>query len=137
MEGLEIYEHNHPGYKPQVDYGNWRVALLNAMPMYLPDGITYFDRHLETAEVFILLSGSCGILTAGCADRPADTTLTWLEEGKIYNVLPKTWHTLFMMPGSKLAVIENRNTCSENSPKYYLSNQERSSLIPSIHIPAP
>ena len=69
MEGLEIYEHNHPGYKPQVDYGNWRVALLNAMPMYLPDGITYFDRHLETAEVFILLSGSCGILTAGCADR--------------------------------------------------------------------
>ena len=133
-EGLEIYTHEVPGYKPQVDYGTWRVALLNAMPMYLPEGITYFDRHQETAEVFLLLSGSCGLLLAGTGEKPENTTVTWLEEGKVYNVLPNTWHTLFMMPGSKLAVIENRDTSVKNSPRYYFTEEERSALIPPVQL---
>lgn len=133
-EGLELFIHNAPGFKPQVDYGTWRVALLNAMPMYLPNGLTYFDRHLETAEVFILLSGSCGLLLAGTGDKPENTTVTWLEEGKVYNVRPNTWHTLFMMPGSKLAVIENRNTCVDNSPRYYFTEEEKKVLIPPIQL---
>jgi len=129
---IEIHSYNEPGYKPQVDFADWRVALLNAMPMYLPSGLTYFDRHLETTEVFILLSGSAGILVAGQEEKPRQATITWLEEGKIYNVLPATWHTLFMMPGSKLAVIENKNTSVANSPRYYFKAEERDALIPSI-----
>lgn len=134
MTGLEIYSHDVPGYKPQVDFSEWRVALLNAMPMYLPDGLTYFDRHLETAEVFILLSGSVGILLAGQGIKPENTEIMWLTEGKVYNVLPRTWHTLFMMPNSKLAVIENRNTSVANSPRYYFDAEEKRRLIPEIQL---
>lgn len=57
----------------------------------------------------------------------------WLEEGKVYNVKSGTWHTLFMMPGSKLAVIENRDTSVANSPRYYFSDEERANLIPEIN----
>lgn len=133
-KGLQIFTHEDPGYKPQIDFGTWRVALLNAMPMYLPDGLTYFDRHLETDEVFLLLSGSCGILLAGSGEKPENTTCTWLEQGKVYNVQRNTWHTLFMMPGSKLAVIENRDTGIANSPRYYFTPEERQTLIPPIQL---
>jgi len=38
-----------------------------------------------------------------------------------------------MMPGSKLAVIENRDTSVANSPRYYFSDEERANLIPEIN----
>ena len=133
LEGLQIFSHEVSGYKPQVDFNTWRVALPNASDMYLPNNITYFDNHLETDEVFILLSGSCALLLAGNDEKPHDTVCHWLEEGKVYNVKSGTWHTLFMMPGSKLAVIENRDTSVANSPRYYFSDEERANLIPEIN----
>lgn len=135
LQGLEIYTHPEPGYRPLVDYGSWRVALLNATPIYLPDGVTYFDRHQRTAEVFVLLAGSCGLLLAGQGDKPADTQCVWMEPGRVYNVLPNTWHTLYMMPQSRLAVVENRDTCIENSPRYYLTPEERQTLLPPLALP--
>ena len=35
LEGLQIFSHEVSGYKPQVDFNTWRVALLNASDMYL------------------------------------------------------------------------------------------------------
>lgn len=134
MDNLQIFTHDDPGYKPQVDFGSWRVALLNACTMYLPEHITYFDRHLETDEVFILLGGSCGILLGGQGKKPENTSCIWLCPGKIYNVPAGTWHTLFMMPGGKLAVIENRDTGVANSPRYYFDEEERSFLIPAVSL---
>lgn len=134
IEGLQVFSHEAMGYKALLDFQSWRVALLNAMPMYLPDGLTYFDRHLETAEAFVLLAGSCALLLAGTGSKPSGTSCIWLKEGEIYNVCPNTWHTLFMMPGSKLAVIENSNTCIDNSPRYYFSEEERKELIPKIEL---
>ena len=131
---LEIFTHDAPGYQPQVDYGSWRVALLNACDMYLPDKITYFDRHLETDKVFILLGGSCGILLAGAGDKPENACCTWLTAGKIYNVPAGVWHTLFMLPGGKLAVVENKNTGIDNSPRYYFGEEERHLLIPALSL---
>ena len=51
LEGLQIFSHEVSGYKPQVDFNTWRVALLNASDMYLPNNITYFDNHLETERI--------------------------------------------------------------------------------------
>ena len=73
------------------------------------------------------------VLLAGNDEKPHDTVCHWLEEGKVYNVKSGTWHTLFMMPGSKLAVIENRDTSVANSPRYYFSDEERANLIPEIN----
>lgn len=133
-DDLQIFTHEEPGYQPLVDYGSWRVALLNACAMYLPDQITYFDRHLETDEVFVLLGGSCGLLLAGQGEKPENTRCTWLSPGRLYNVPANTWHTLILMPGSRLAVIENRDTGLANSPRYYFSEEERSSLIPAVSL---
>lgn len=82
LEGLQIFSHEVSGYKPQVDFNTWRVALLNASDMYLPNNITYFDNHLETDEVFILLSGSCALLLAGNDEKPHVQYATGSKKGK-------------------------------------------------------
>lgn len=92
LEGLQIFSHEVSGYKPQVDFNTWRVALLNASDMYLPNNITYFDNHLETDEVFILLSGSCALLLAGNDEKPHDTVCHWLEEESIQCQI---WHMAY------------------------------------------
>ena len=91
LEGLQVFSHEVPGYKPQVDFDTWRVALLNAPDMYLPANITYFDHHLETDEVFILLSGSCALLLAGNDEKPHDSLGTSLIESAFLSnrILPR------------------------------------------------
>lgn len=134
MSELEILNHDEPGYKPLIDFSTWRVALLNSPSMYLPENVTYYDRHLETDEVFILLSGSVGILTAGQGEKPQDPHVCWMRDGNLYNVKKNTWHTLYMMPESKLAIIENVGTGIINSPRYYFSFEEKEYLLPKITI---
>jgi ureidoglycolate hydrolase len=131
---IEVCEYHERGFKPQVDCNDWRVALLNSSDMYLPVNVSYFDRHLLTDEVFILLSGSVGILTAGQDEKPKDTQCLWMEQNKVYNIKKNTWHTLYMLPGSQLAVIENNNTCIGNSPRFYFAEEEKTCLLPEIKI---
>ena len=52
LEGLQIFSHEVSGYKPQVDFNTWRVALLNASDMYLP------NRVLGTG-IFLPYAPSC------------------------------------------------------------------------------
>ena len=50
---LEVREYKKEGYSPVVDYGAWRVAILNYNDQLLPENLTAMQRHNETDEVFI------------------------------------------------------------------------------------
>jgi len=56
---IEIRDYNGLGYKPQIDYQAWRVALMNFTPDLLPEKINSMQKHTETDEVFVLLNGRC------------------------------------------------------------------------------
>jgi mannose-6-phosphate isomerase-like protein (cupin superfamily) len=64
---LQVTEYTGEGYQPLVDYGSWRVAILRYIDELLPQNITNMQRHDETDEVFVLLSGRC-ILFLGEGD---------------------------------------------------------------------
>ena len=53
----EIKKGNQIGYNRVIEYGEWTVANLAACPDTKIDAITSFQKHFETDEVFILLSG--------------------------------------------------------------------------------
>jgi hypothetical protein len=115
MSGLEVFTHTEPGYKPVVDFGEWRTAISNGPSEYERKEISSLSRHLETDEVFILAKGTCLLLTAGKGAAPEKVTKTWMELGKIYNVTKATWHGTISLPGTSVIIVENRNTGSENS----------------------
>ena len=83
---LEIRDYNDEGYRPVVDYGAWRVAILNFSDDLLPENLLKMQRHNETDEVFVLLRGRC-ILFLGEGDK--EITSIYAEDMslfKIYNV---------------------------------------------------
>lgn len=110
---LEIHTHEAPAYRPLVDYGAWRVAVLNFCDELLPQNLTNMQRHDQTDEVFVLLRGRC-ILFLG--DGAGTVHAADLEPGKVYNVKRGVWHTHTLSRDASVLVVENRDTTFDNSP---------------------
>ena len=113
---VEILEHNEKCFKRLVEFGAWTTAMLNDSPMYTPEGVSYLQKHNETDEVFILLQGECTLFSAGRGERPEEISALRMEPLKFYNIKAGTWHTHVLAPDTKVVVVENSNTCLDNSP---------------------
>lgn len=126
---LEVREHNLVGYKPVIDYANWRVAILNFSDDLRPEKITALQRHNETDEVFVLLRGRC-ILFLGEGDQ----TITAVHGQKmsphtIYNVKKGAWHSHTLSEDAMVLIVENRDTTFDNSPFCPLTPDQQKSLV--------
>ena len=97
---IEIKEFNGEGYAPLVSYKGWRVAVANFCERLREENICRVERHMQTDEIFILLQGEA-CLHIGLALKRIP-----IESGKIYNVKCGEWHTISMMPNTKVAIIE-------------------------------
>lgn len=127
---LEIHAHDAPAYRPLVDYGAWRVAVLNACDDLRPERLARVQRHDETDEVFVLLRGRC-ILFVGDgrgADDAGAIHAADLEPGKVYNVRRGVWHTHTLGPDASVLVVENRDTTGDNSPFCDLTADQTAAL---------
>ena len=113
---LGIHRHEGAGYLPLVDYGAWRVAVLNFADELRAENITRLQRHNETDEVFVLLAGHCLLLTGAGNDSVERIYATDLQTGHIYNVRRGVWHNHILSQDAKVLVVENRDTTYDNSP---------------------
>lgn len=126
---LEIREYHGDGYKPLIDFGAWRVALLRYLDDIQPDRIDSMERHIETDEVFVLLAGN-GILILGGNDTYAgELTPHVMQPEKIYNVKRCVWHTILLSRDANVLLVENRNTDEQNSEYSSLSGEQRSRIM--------
>ncbi len=126
---LEIREFIDPGYKPVIDFGEWRVAILNFLDEILPERIEFMERHNVTDEVFVMLKGR-GILFVGeGATRIEAVHSQVMESGKIYNVKRSVWHTVVLSQDGSVLIVENRNTNQENSSYSTLDSDQRRTII--------
>lgn len=126
---LEIRDHNLAGYKPVIDYANWRVAILNFSAELRPEKITALQRHNETDEVFVLLHGRC-ILFLGEGEQ----TITAIHGQEmiphtIYNVKKGGWHSHTLSEDAMVLIVENRDTTFDNSPFCPLSHDQQEALV--------
>jgi len=126
---LEIREHVDPGYKPLVDFGEWRVAMLHYSPGLLPEHLTRMQRHNETDEVFVLLEGRCILFVGEGNETVTRLHAEDLRPGLVYNVKQAVWHTHTLSPDAKVLVVENRDTTYDNSPFTPLPPQLHRELI--------
>ncbi len=103
---------------------SWVVAINNAGPNSNPKQVKSLGAHPNTDETFILVKGSACIVTAP-QNEPENFSVISMEHGVCYNVHRNTWHTVFMSPGAKVAICENRNPSTE---QHILSEEARSRL---------
>lgn len=125
---LEIRKHSTSGYKPLVDYQNWRVAILNFSDELLPANITRLQRHNETDEVFVLLHGRCILFLGEGADTITAVHGQEMLPETLYNVKKGVWHSHTLSRDAKLLIVENRDTTFDNSPFSALSKAQQQEL---------
>jgi len=113
---LEVLDYTKEGYSPVVDYDAWRVAVLNFSNDLLPGNIKALQRHNETDEVFVLLSGRCILFIGDGDEKVTDIFAENMQPLKIYNVKKSVWHSHTLSRDAKLLIVENRNTTFDNSP---------------------
>lgn len=121
---IEIREYTEPGYSPVIDYESWRVAVLNDIDELEVSNLKTMQKHLLSDEVFVLLKGSCTLFTAGNGKEVGMIQSTNLEPYKCYNVKAGVWHTHTLTENSSVLIVENRNTCDDNSPTVKLDEEQ-------------
>ena len=126
---LDIRTHTDSGFRPLVDYGAWRVAILNFNDDLRPENLTAMQRHNETDEVFVLLRGRC-ILFVGEGDDHSIAVIHAqpMAPRTIYNVKKAVWHTHTISLDAMVLVVENRDTTYNNSPFCPLTGMQRKNL---------
>jgi ureidoglycolate hydrolase len=126
---LEMREFTSPGYQPVIDFGGWRVAILNYLDEIHPGHIENMERHHETDEVFVMQHGK-GILFIGEGEESIEHVYPQvMESGKIYNVRQNVWHTVVLSRDGSVLIVENRNTCRENSSYLPLDQEQRRMIL--------
>jgi hypothetical protein len=129
---LEMHEYLGEGYKPLIDFNCWRVAVLRYLDELQPDRISYFERHNETDEVFVLLQGQA-VLFMGEGDETVETVSpVVMRNGVFYNVKRGAWHTAALSRDATILLVENRDTARENSSYFDLLPEQSAFLVETV-----
>lgn len=125
---IEVREYTGEGYQPVIDYQTWRVAILNYIDELEVPNIEKMQKHLLSDEVFVLLKGDFTLFTAGNGDEIGEIKATRLEPYKMYNVKAGVWHTHTLDKEASVLIVENQNTCDDNSPELLLTEAQKFEL---------
>ncbi len=123
-ELIDIIKISREGYTPLVDYQTWRVAVLKFCDDVRADRLNSMQRHLETDEVFVLLEGSCVLISGGNGERPEVVEYVKMEKNLLYNVKKGVWHTHALDEEGSVLIIENQDTCDKNSSTELLNREQ-------------
>ena len=120
---LEIRQYTGEGYRPLIDYADWRVAILRWEESLLPQNIGMMERHTQTDEVFVLLEGQATLILGGNSERVESIQVQDLAISTLYNVKQNAWHTILLSQDASILIVENRNTGEDNTEYFRLSRE--------------
>ena len=127
---IEITTFDEAGYRPIVDFGAWRVAILNYIDELLPERIYEVQQHAETDEVFVLLEGKAVLFLVG-GDGSGELSVEMMQPGLLYNVKQAAWHNAVLSRDATILLVENKDTCRENSEYCSITNAQRAVIASS------
>lgn len=129
---LEMHEYLGEGYKPLIDFNCWRVAVLRYLDELQPDKISYFERHNETDEVFVLLQGQAVLFIGEGEETVENINPVVMRNGVFYNVKRGAWHTVALSRDATILLVENRDTAQENSSYFDLLPEQSVFLVETV-----
>ena len=126
---VEISEYEGEGYRPLVDYGGWRVAILRYIDELAPENIKTMERHNETDEVFILLSGKCVLFVGTGTSEIGEIHAVNMLPHKLYNIKREVFHTHVLSRDAMVLIVENQDTGEANSTKLDIIEEQHDLII--------
>jgi len=124
--GIQTYSSDAEGMKRVYENPSWMVGVKNWKPANDIANIDCLERHNATDELFVLLSGSCVLLSAEPGPGQArgqeqgaggalKLSALKMEPFKVYNVPTSLWHNTVTSKDAKLILVEDSSTGSANS----------------------
>jgi len=126
---IEVREHDAPDYKPLIDFGAWRVALMNYTSDLRPEKINRMQKHIETDEVFVLLAGKCILFLGEGEEVVSVIHAVDMQMYKLYNVKRGVWHSHTFSEDAKVLIVENCDTVAANSPFVNLTIEQLREIV--------
>ncbi|MDX9691647.1 MAG: hypothetical protein RBT45_04265 [Acholeplasmataceae bacterium] len=126
MKNYNVYDFNGIGYQKLFHYDAWRIAILNYIDELKIENINYVECHHDTDEVFVLLEGHCRLYFY---NHEEGFTYVDMDKHQTYVIPKDVYHTHVLDTNAKLLIVENENTCDENSTRIYLTEDMRKNLL--------
>jgi hypothetical protein len=122
---VENFAHVGEGMVRVYENGKWMVGIKNWKPANDIANIDCLERHLGTDELFVLLEGSCVLLSAAEKDGALVMEATRMERNRVYNIPRALWHNTVTDRSTKLILVEDSSTSGENSEILALTEAQR------------
>lgn len=124
MMKIQSYEFSGQGMSRVYENEKWTVGVKNWKPMNDISGIDRLERHNETDELFVLLQGKCTLVFANDNHDGIMIDYVRMEPYKVYNIPKALWHNTITEQNTKLLLIEDSSTSSQNSNEMMLSTNQ-------------
>lgn len=121
---IEKYSFDLEGMKRVYENSSWMVGIKNWKPSNDISGIDCLERHNKTDELFVLIAGSCTLVSAIETDSGIEINAIEMESNHVYNIPKGLWHNTVTKKDTKLILIEDSSTSMDNSDIYDLSAEE-------------
>lgn len=115
---IETYSYSGTDFWAAKSTGTWKIGFLRASRRFTTLG--FWERHLLTDEMFVLLGGTATLYTK---DKSGITPVPMRQE-TVYNIPREVWHHIIVSTDATVLVIENSDTCQENTEKIFPESQE-------------
>lgn len=104
---IEKYEFSGEDFKVMMQFEGWKIGFLRYSERF--SEFKQLERHLETDEAFVLLSGEATLYTENGSCK--------MEKCTLYNIPKGTWHHITVKPDATVMVVENSDTSKGNTEK--------------------
>jgi len=121
---IESYEFSGEGMHRVFENEKWTVGIKNWKPANDITGIDMLERHNQTDELFVLVAGSCTLISAKETPEGLQLSKVVMEPNKVYNIPATLWHNTITTKDTKMILIEDSSTGMDNSDLYTLSAKE-------------
>ena len=121
---IEVKDFSGEGMSRVYENQKWTVGIKNWKPANDISGIDCLERHNETDELFILLTGTCTLIYANENSGNLDIQAVKMEPFKVYNIPATLWHNTVTQKDTKMALIEDSSTASHNSNVLSLNGEQ-------------
>lgn len=110
---IEQKQYAGEGLSLVYDEGEWVIGIKNYKAANDISALGTLERHNLTDESFVLLEGSCTLLTYD--EERSSLTFCSMEPNSVYTISRGIWHTTVMRPKTKMILIERSGTSLDNS----------------------
>jgi mannose-6-phosphate isomerase-like protein (cupin superfamily) len=109
------YSFDGEGMQRVFENEKWTVGIKNWKPANDITGIDCLERHNKTDELFVLIEGSCTLISANEVNGKLEFDAVKMEPDKVYNIPATLWHNTITCKDTKMILIEDSSTSMENS----------------------